>query len=99
MPVSQEKDTLMVKYFRFFILRKPKILGKIRIQKMCQISGHSSAVAEAAKCYETFLWQGIKGTECVCNSDWCNSAFRHHLSTPKFFYFLSFFVFAVVRLQ
>uniref|UniRef100_A0AC35GU95 Protein quiver n=1 Tax=Panagrolaimus sp. PS1159 TaxID=55785 RepID=A0AC35GU95_9BILA len=85
------------------ITRKANIDGKVRIQKMCEISGKNLPNPQIPECYETFLWQGIKGTECICYSDWCNATSSASigtlLSSPKIIVIFSFFIFAVVQRQ
>ncbi|CEF64702.1 Hypothetical protein SRAE_1000295500 [Strongyloides ratti] len=52
------------------IKRSVIINGLKRVQKMCQMSDNGFTVE---KCYETPLWQGRYGEECICQRDWCNN--------------------------
>uniref|UniRef100_A0A0K0EYT5 Protein quiver n=1 Tax=Strongyloides venezuelensis TaxID=75913 RepID=A0A0K0EYT5_STRVS len=67
------------------IKRSVIINGIKRVQKMCQMSDNGYTVE---KCYETILWQGKHGEECICQRDWCN-----HSTTSSFnIYLLILFI-------
>uniref|UniRef100_A0A0N4ZXY3 Protein quiver n=1 Tax=Parastrongyloides trichosuri TaxID=131310 RepID=A0A0N4ZXY3_PARTI len=52
------------------IKRSVIVNGIKRVQKMCQMSDNGFTVE---KCYNTPLWQGKYGEECICQRDWCNN--------------------------
>ncbi|VDD87605.1 unnamed protein product [Enterobius vermicularis] len=49
--------------------REAYIDGFLRVQKMCQ----SLSRPYVEYCDENILWKGTKGTECICQTDYCNS--------------------------
>ncbi|TKR63167.1 hypothetical protein L596_027032 [Steinernema carpocapsae] len=44
--------------------------GLLRVSKMCVLSGEEVMIEQ---CSQVALWQGRFGTECICQSDWCNA--------------------------
>jgi hypothetical protein len=53
------------------VKREAFVDGTVRVQKMCQMSDNGVTLET---CRDAVLWQGRYGTECICQSDWCNSA-------------------------